>query len=80
MIETQRKPRMVTVTCENRECRIKFEVRVSDRKRGWGRFHSKSCKARRQVQTQGDTRGNSRFSPSEMEGREEGWDGHKDSF
>lgn len=29
-------------------CGDKFKARVADRKRGWGRFCSKSCKAMRQ--------------------------------
>jgi len=31
-------------------------AREADRKRGWGKFCSKSCKAIRQMQTHGDTR------------------------
>ena len=38
----------VRVTCENKLCKINFEARVADRKRGWGKFCSKSCKAKRQ--------------------------------
>jgi len=34
----------VKVECENRECKTIFEARVADRKRGWGRYCSKSCK------------------------------------
>ena len=36
-------PTMVEVKCEN--CSVPRKVRVADRKRGWGRFCSKSCKA-----------------------------------
>jgi hypothetical protein len=36
---------MVTVKCKNKSCRQEFQARVADRKRGWGKFCSKSCKA-----------------------------------
>lgn len=36
----------VEVSCEC--CTTKFMARVADRKRGWGRFCSKSCKAMKQ--------------------------------
>lgn len=39
----------VKVKCKN--CKCEFEARVADRKRGWGRFCSKSCKAIRQENT-----------------------------
>lgn len=44
------KPRgaMVKVTCKNKACGSAFEARVADRKRGWARFCSKSCKATHQ--------------------------------
>ena len=38
----------VEVVCANKRCRVKFMARVADRKRGWGRFCSKSCKAAEQ--------------------------------
>lgn len=44
----------VNVTCER--CKQEFEARVADRKRGWARFCSKSCKAVNQMHTHGDTR------------------------
>ena len=34
---------LVEVKCKR--CRNKFQARVADRKRGWGKFCSKSCKA-----------------------------------
>ena len=42
---TNRKPMpaMIEVTCER--CQRPFVARASDRKRGWGRFCSKKCKA-----------------------------------
>ena len=36
------------VVCDWRGCRTKFTVRAVDRARGWGRFCSKSCKAKHQ--------------------------------
>ena len=36
----------VEVKCSN--CGHKFMARVADRKRGWGKFCSKSCKASKQ--------------------------------
>ena len=35
----------VTVSCANKSCRTEFEARIADRKRGWARYCSKSCKA-----------------------------------
>lgn len=36
---------MSTVTCKCKNCKQPFEARVADRKRGWARYCSKSCKA-----------------------------------
>ncbi len=44
-------PEMVLVKCAR--CKQPFYARVADRKRGWGRCCSKSCKAIRQVRTHG---------------------------
>ncbi len=38
-------PKMVIVVCKNLRCQKSFSVRVADRKRGWGKYCSKSCKA-----------------------------------
>ena len=40
-----------TVKCKR--CKVEFEARVADIKRGWGKFCSKSCKAVRQEQRTG---------------------------
>ena len=45
----------VTVQCKN--CKNDFEARVADRKRGWGRFCSKRCKAIHQERRTGQYRG-----------------------
>lgn len=42
-------PRMVTILCRC-GCGNKKEVRFSDVKRGWGKFFSKSCKAKWQAE------------------------------
>ena len=39
-------PSMVEVKCKR--CKQLFMARVADRKRGWGKFCSKSCKASEQ--------------------------------
>lgn len=49
-------PRGATVQVKCESCGDIFTARVADRKRGWGLFCSKSCKAIRQMQTHGDTR------------------------
>jgi len=43
--------KMVEVKCKN--CRKKFEARSADVKRGWGKFCSKSCKAKEQEKRTG---------------------------
>lgn len=41
-------PAMVKRICLH--CEVEFEARAADVKRGWGKFHSKSCKAKYQEQ------------------------------
>jgi len=41
-------PHMTTVKCRNKKCGKEFEARTADVKRGWGKFCSKSCKAKKQ--------------------------------
>lgn len=41
----------VVVNCQR--CKQPFTARVADRKRGWGKFCSKSCKARIQTDRTG---------------------------
>jgi predicted SprT family Zn-dependent metalloprotease len=43
-----------TYRCEN--CRDPFTARTADRKRGWARFCSKSCKASKQEKRTGQYR------------------------
>ena len=38
----------VTVICGNKCCKKPFEARAADVARGWGKFCSKSCKAKKQ--------------------------------
>ena len=40
--------RTVQVKCARKGCTQIFDARVADRKRGWGKFCSKSCKAKEQ--------------------------------
>ncbi len=76
---------MVTVTCANNRCKASFQARVADRKRGWGKFCSKSCKGSEQERRTGqmgrflDRQGSfeSDFHEEAMTAMEEGWDGHK---
>jgi hypothetical protein len=42
-------PRMVSQTCHGPKCGAVFQVRAADLKRGWGKFCSKSCKAKYQT-------------------------------
>lgn len=42
-----------TVECLCQRCKQPFIARVADRKRGWARFCSKSCKAIKQEQRTG---------------------------
>lgn len=39
-------PAMTTVKCG--KCKVDFQARTADVKRGWGKFCSKSCKAKKQ--------------------------------
>lgn len=38
------------VRCKYKKCGEMFTARIADRKRGWARFCSKSCKAKQQEQ------------------------------
>ncbi len=42
-----------TVIVNCKWCRLPFVARVADRKRGWGKFCSKSCKAKAQERRTG---------------------------
>lgn len=45
-------PSKVEVKCK--QCQEPFMARVADRKRGWGKFCSKSCKAKGQTNSKGN--------------------------
>lgn len=47
---------MIECTCQNKRCKKRFMARVADRKRGWGKFCSKSCKAVKQEARTGQHR------------------------
>jgi len=46
-------PRGQMVKCNCKECHTEFEARVADRKRGWGKFCSKSCAAKHKDRVNG---------------------------
>lgn len=74
---------LVTVCCE--WCRKTIKVRAADRRRGWGRFCSKRCKAMEQEKRTGQNAayvaGQAERDHNEaMEALEAGWDGHKNVF
>jgi hypothetical protein len=60
--------RGATVVVKCQRCKQSFAARVADRKRGWGRFCSKSCKAIRQTQRTGYVGPNSRYECSDEGG------------
>jgi len=64
---------MGTYKCKR--CGDPFTARVADRRRGWARFCSKSCKAIRQTQRTGYAGPSSHSRDDEAEGL--GWDAHK---
>lgn len=77
-----------TVEVKCKRCKQPFRARVADRKRGWGKFCSKSCKAVVQTQLTGNAgpRGGGIRGvwDSHNDGGwwgvdegPEGWDGHK---
>lgn len=51
------------VTCKCKNCGGSFEARVADRKRGWARFCSKSCKAIKQEKRTGQYRARQEREP-----------------
>lgn len=55
-------------------CGDVFIARVADRKRGWAKFCSKSCKAKKQMQTHGDTR---LIYSTYVDDFDPSWDAHK---
>jgi hypothetical protein len=48
-------PKMIEVKCAC-GCDVTFSARVADRARGWGKFASKSCKAKHQERRTGQHR------------------------
>ncbi len=55
-----------------------FYPRVADVKRGWGRFYSKACKARKQEKQTGQHAALQRSSGQLFDEPDQGWDAHKD--
>jgi len=58
----------ITVKCKS--CSAPFQARVADRKRGWGLYCSKRCKAIRQTQRTG-------YAGPRHDCEGPGWDAHK---
>ena len=63
-------------------CGRKKEVRIADVKRGWGKFYSKSCKAKWQENKTGQyskyLRKEKAYANNEDYNEPECWDEHKD--
>ncbi len=80
--KTEARGAKVEVKCKR--CRTTFLARVADRKRGWGKFCSKSCKAKEQEGRTGQyaayLRGDGSSDHDDQIEVECGWDGHKNSF
>ncbi len=54
MVDANKQPvRGTTAAYKRARCGIAFMARIADRKRGWARFCSKSCKAVKQEQRTG---------------------------
>ena len=77
-------PSMVDRNCAS--CQKSIQVRAADVARGWGKFCSKSCKAKKQNMEPRQYKSYRHFNQtidddeeSYLE-EEQGWDGHKDTF
>jgi len=67
---------MKTYHCKN--CNDPFQAREADRKRGWARFCSKSCKASEQTKRTGRSKPERDESDDIAYHAEDGgWDAHK---
>lgn len=72
----------ISVNCE--WCQGLFTARIADRKRGWARFCSKTCKAKEQEKRTGQNRAYQQNLPDRLGHMEDidheggGWDAHKD--
>ena len=66
------------------QCKVVFQARVADRKRGWAKFCTKSCKASHQEGRTGQyakyLSGVGNEESDALDVLEFGWDGHKDTF
>lgn len=69
----------LTATYKCLRCKEPFVARLADRKRGWARYCSKSCKAIRQTQVTGYAGPKSHGDGEYADAYEDaGWDAHKD--
>lgn len=69
---------MPTYSCKN--CGDRFTAREADRKRGWAKFCSKSCKAKEQTRRTGYAGPDDYRHFDHSNELREGWDEHKGSF
>ena len=68
---------MVEITCKC-GCNRKKSVREADVKRGWGKFFSKSCKAKHQEKRTGQYANYKQRSEwNSLEDDDQSWDAHK---
>ena len=81
---TKEQVRGKTCECKCARCGVMFTARVADRKRGWARFCSKSCKAIKQEQRTHQNReylhrsNNEAMNETALHDVTAGWDDHKD--
>ena len=61
-------------------CGEQFEARTADVNRGWGKYFSKSCKAKHQVALKPKLLTEEQIHDEACAAQEMGWDGHKDGF
>lgn len=67
---------MIEVNCN--WCNCRFKAKEADRKRGWAKFCSKSCKAKEQTKRIGVSGiFSDNWQDEAMNCVEAGWDGHK---
>jgi hypothetical protein len=74
-----------TYKCTNASRALETSRRMADRRRGWAKFCSKSCKATEQTRRTGRGAPTPRDLDAEsheagMDAVEFGWDGHKNVF
>lgn len=61
-------------------CKTPFKAKSADVKRGWAKFCSKSCKAKRQEQKTGQYKQYLKNNDDTIDFEDGSWDAHKDSY